>query len=85
MLHYQKSLIELLKGYSKFASEAHHSNLSLDEDQMSYDLQSGNYSCWKRHHLKGILKPRQKDPYQRRNQRPRGGTEGPQTTAGHLS
>ena len=41
MLHCHKSLIELLKGYSKFASEAYHSNLSLDEDQMSQDLQPG--------------------------------------------
>ena len=50
MLYYCKGLIELLTGHSKLASEAYHSNLSLNEDQMPHDLQPGDYVCWKRHH-----------------------------------
>lgn len=57
ILHYCKSLTELLKGHSKTISEAYHSNLSLDEDQMSHDLQSGVYVYQKRHHLKDSLNP----------------------------
>ena len=43
------SFIELLKGHSKFVSEAYHSTLSLGEEQMPHDLQPGNYAYWKRH------------------------------------
>ena len=39
MLHYHKGLIKLLKEHFKLVSEAHHSNLSLDEDKVSHDLQ----------------------------------------------
>ena len=31
---------------------------------MSHDLQLGDYAYWKRHHLKGYLQPRWKNPYQ---------------------
>ena len=41
----RKSLIKLLKGHSKLVSEAYHSILSLDEDQMPHELQPGDYLC----------------------------------------
>lgn len=50
MLHYHKGLIKLLKEHSKLVSEAHHSNLSLDEDKVSHNLQPGDHVYWKRHH-----------------------------------
>ena len=50
MLHYDKSLIELLKGHTKIVSEAYHIDLSLDEDQVTYGLQPGDDVHWKRHH-----------------------------------
>ena len=40
-------LIELLKGHSKFVSEAYPSNLFLDEDKMLHDLQPTDYVYWK--------------------------------------
>ena len=45
LLYYCKSLIKLLKGHSKLVSEAYHSILSLDEDQMPHELQPGDYLC----------------------------------------
>ena len=36
----------------KFVSEAYHSNLSLDEDQMPHDLQPEDYAYRKRHQIK---------------------------------
>ena len=50
-------------GHSKLVSEAYHNNLSLNEDQMSHDLHSGDYVCWKRQHLNNSLQPRWKGPY----------------------
>lgn len=64
MLHYHKGLIKLLKEHSKLVSEAHHSNLSLDEDKVSHNLQPGDHVYWKRHHIKDSLKPRWKGPHQ---------------------
>ena len=64
MLRCCKSPIKLLKEHSKLVSEGYHSNLSLDEDQLSHDLQPEDYVYWKRHHLKGSLQPRWKGPHQ---------------------
>ena len=64
MLHYCKSLIELLKEHSKLVSKAYHSNLSLNEYQISHDLQPGHYVHWKIHHLNDSLQPRWKGPHQ---------------------
>ena len=64
ILQYCKCLIKLLADPSKLVSEAYHSNLSSNEDQMSYDLQPGDSVYWKRCHLKDSLQPRWKGPYQ---------------------
>ena len=53
----------IIKGYSKFVSEAYLSNLSLDEHQMPHNLQPGDYGYWKRHNLKDNLQLGWKDPY----------------------
>ena len=42
-IHYFKNLIKLLTSHSKVVSEAYRSNLSLNEDQMSHILKSGDY------------------------------------------
>ena len=63
MLRYCKGLIALT-GHYKLVSGPYHSTLSLNEDQMPYDLQPGDYVHWKRHHLKDSLQPRWKVPYQ---------------------
>lgn len=47
-VHNCKVLIKLLAGHPKLASEAYHSNLSSYEDQMSRDLQPGEYAYWER-------------------------------------
>ena len=47
----------IIKGHSKFVSEAYLSNLFLDEDRMPHDLQSGDYAYRKRHNLKDYLQP----------------------------
>lgn len=60
ILHYFKCLIKLLADPSQLVSEAYHSNLSSNGDQMSYDLQPGDYVYWKRCHLKDSLQPRWK-------------------------
>ena len=60
VLYYFKCLIKILTSHSKLVSEAYHSNLSSNGDQMSYDLQPGDYVYWKRCHLKDSLQPRWK-------------------------
>ena len=40
---YCKDLIKLLTSHPKVVSESYHSNLSLNEDQMSHILHSGDY------------------------------------------
>ena len=59
MLYYCKCLTELLKEHFKLVSEVYHSNLFLDEDQISHDVQT-DYVYWKRCHLKDSLQPRWK-------------------------
>ena len=64
ILYCHRSLNELLKGHFKLVSEVYHSNLSLDKDQISHELHSGEYILKKKYHLKDSLQPRWKDPYQ---------------------
>ena len=63
LLYYCKCLTELLKEHFKLVSEVYHSNLFLDEDQISHDVQP-DYAYWKRRHLKESLQPRWKGPHQ---------------------
>ena len=42
MLHCDKSLVQLLKRYTKIVSEAYHMDLFLNEDWVTYGLHSGD-------------------------------------------
>ena len=43
ILYYYKSLIKLLTSHSKLVSKAYYCKLSSNKDQMSHDLQPGDY------------------------------------------
>lgn len=54
ILYCHRSLNELLKGHFKLVSEVYHSNLSLDKDQISHELHSGEYILEKKISFKGL-------------------------------
>lgn len=53
----------IIKRTFNLFSQAYHNNLSLNEDQMSHDVQSENHVGWERHCLNNSLKPGWKGPY----------------------